>query len=288
MRVPFSIGGFNGQCGGSWDIFDRKKHMKIHPYAIVHPDAQLADDVEVMAFSIIEADVVIGPGCVIGPHCVIGSGTVMGSGNRTYSGAQIGVPPQDLKHLPGVHGRTVIGNNNVFRESVTVSSSTVYRLEDAPRETRIGSNCLFMACSHVAHDCEVGDRVILANCASLAGHVRVEDGAILGGLSGVHQFCAVGRMAFIGGMSRVSMDVLPYMIVEGHPARCYGPNQVGLNRNGYTKEQISRIRKIFRIMYRSNLNVSQAVEEIRRSVEDSEEKNVILKFIEQTRRGICR
>lgn len=262
--------------------------MNIHPYAIVHPTARLADDVEVMAFSIIEEDVEIGPGCVIGPHCVIGAGTVMGAGNRTYSGAQIGVIPQDLKHLRGVYGRTVIGENNIFRESVTVSSSTVYRLDEPPRETRIGSNCLFMACSHVAHDCVVGDRVIMANCAGLAGHVKVEDGVIMGGLAGVHQFCTVGRMAFIGGMSRINMDVLPYMIMEGHPARCYGPNQVGLTRNGYTKEQIARIRRIFRIVYRSNLNMSQAVEEIKRSVEDCEEKTVILNFIESSRRGISR
>ncbi|HQH74562.1 MAG TPA: acyl-[acyl-carrier-protein]--UDP-N-acetylglucosamine O-acyltransferase, partial [bacterium] len=170
---------------------------KIHPTAIVDSSVVLADDVEIGPYTIIEEQVTLGPGCIIGPHCVIGKGTVMGAGNRTYSNAQIGVSPQDLKHLPDAVGKTIIGDNNIFRESVTVSSSTVYSPDDTLKETRIGDNCLFMACCHVAHDCIVGSRVILANNSGLAGHVEVQDGAILGGLAGVHQFCRIGAMAFI-------------------------------------------------------------------------------------------
>jgi UDP-N-acetylglucosamine acyltransferase len=248
----------------------------------------MADDVEVQPFTIIEEQVSIGPGCVIGPHCVIGKGTVMGANNRTYSGAQIGVAPQDLKHLREAIGKTIIGDNNIFRESVTVSSSTIYSPEDVHKVTRIGSNCLFMACSHIAHDCVVGNRVILANSAGLAGHVEVQDGAILGGLAGVHQFCRVGAMAFIGGMSRINMDAMPYMIMEGHPAHCYGPNVVGLTRNGFSKEAIGRIRRVFKLLYRSGLNTSQAFAEIEKHVEDCEEIHILMEFVKSSKRGILR
>lgn len=261
---------------------------KIHPTAIIDPSAELADDVEVMPYTIIEEQVQIGPGCIIGPHCVIGKGTVMGANNRTYSGAQIGACPQDLKHLTDAVGKTLIGDNNTFRESMTVSSSTVYSHEDTGRATRIGDNCLFMACSHIAHDCTVGSRVILANSAALAGHVEVQSGAILGGLSGVHQFCRVGAMAFIGGMSRINMDALPYMIMEGHPARCYGPNVVGLTRNGFSKETVAQIRRIYKLLYRSGLNTSQALKEMEKTVEECEEKRILIDFVKSSKRGILR
>jgi UDP-N-acetylglucosamine acyltransferase len=261
---------------------------KIHATAIVDPSVVLADDVEVGPYTIIEEQVTLGSGCVIGPHCVIGKGTVMGANNRTYSGAQVGISPQDLKHLPDAVGKTLIGDHNIFRESVTVSSSTVYSPEDTEKITRIGDHCLFMACSHVAHDCIVGTRVIMANNSGLAGHVEVQDGAILGGLAGVHQFCRIGTMAFIGGMSRINMDALPYMIMEGHPARCYGPNVVGLTRNGLSKEAIARIRRCFKILYRSGLNTSQALEEIEKTIEDCDDKAVLVNFIKTSQRGILR
>jgi UDP-N-acetylglucosamine acyltransferase len=254
----------------------------------VHPGAVLADDVEVQAYTIIEDHVTIGAGTVIGPHCVIGTGTVMGCNNRTFSAAQIGVPPQDLKHVKGSIGKTIIGDNNVFREMVTVSSSTVYPDGEEHKGTTIGSHCLIMACAHVAHDCYVGDRVIMANSAALAGHVTVHDGATLGGIVGIHQFCVIGTMAFLGGMSRINMDVLPYMIMEGHPARCYGPNVVGLTRNGFSKEAIARIRRMFKLIYRSGLNTSQAVAEIEKAVEESPEKAAVLGIIRDSHRGISR
>lgn len=266
--------------------------MQIHPSAIVHPGAELADDVEVQAFSIIEPGTRIGPGSVIGPHCIIGSGTVMGKNNRCYSGAQVGVAPQDLKHLRGVAGRTVIGDGNIFREFVTISSSTVYEEESAEaraaKVTVIGDRCLFMACAHVAHDCRVGNGVIMANHASLAGHVTVRDLAIFGGLTGVHQFCVVGDMAFIGGMSRINKDVLPYMITEGNPARCHGPNAVGLERNGLSKDAVARIRAMYRILYRSNLNTRQALDRIEAEVDACDERRMLVDFVRASKRGISK
>lgn len=262
--------------------------MRCHPSAIIDPSAQLAEDVEVNAFSIIEKDVIIGPGSIIGPHCVIGAGTTMGANNHCFSGAQIGVPPQDLKHVGGACGKTAIGDGNIFREFVTVSSSTVYADDDHEKVTHIGDYCLFMAYTHVAHDCLVGDRVIMANSAALAGHVTIQDGAIIGGLTGIHQFCVVGTMAFIGGMARINKDVLPYMITEGHPARCFGPNTVGLERSGFHADAIKRIRTMYRLLYRSNLNTRQALEEIERSVEDSEERRIIVEFVRNSPRGISK
>lgn len=258
---------------------------KIHETAIVHPHAVLADDVEVQPFTIIEEEVVLGPGCVIGPHCVIGKGTVMGKNNRTFSGAQIGIAPQDLKHVSDAIGKTIIGDGNIFRETVTVSSSTVYADDQEEKCTRIGNNCLFMACVHVAHDCSVGNHVIMANNSALAGHVEIHDGAILGGLVGIHQFCRIGTMAFIGGMARVNMDALPFMITEGHPARCYGPNVVGLSRAGFSKDSVARIRRMFKLLYRSGLNTSQAVHEIEQSIEDGDERKLLLDFIAESSRG---
>lgn len=262
--------------------------MHIHPTAIVDPAACLDDEVEIQAFSIIERNVIIGAGTVIGPHCIVGSGTTLGRNNRLFSGAQVGVIPQDLKHLRGVSGKTVIGDGNIFREFVTVSSSTVYHENDHEKQTKIGDGCLFMTCSHVAHDCKVGNGVITANGTALAGHVTVEDRAILGGLTGIHQFCVIGQMAFVGGMTRINKDVLPYMITEGSPARCFGPNTVGLERNGLSREAIQRIRSIYKIIYRSNLNTSQAVERIQTMVEDCEERRVLLDFIAKSERGISK
>ncbi len=212
----------------------------------------------------------------------------MGANNVCYSGAQIGISPQDLKHLKGVAGKTIIGDGNVFREFVTVSSSTVYSEEDLKKITRIGDNGLFMACTHVAHDCTVGNRVIMANHASLAGHVTVQDFANIGGLCGIHQFCVVGTRAFIGGMSRISKDVLPFMITEGAPARCHGPNTVGLERGGFSKEAIRCIRRIYKLLYRSGLNTTQALQAIEEQIEDSPERTTLVDFIRNSPRGISK
>lgn len=262
--------------------------MSIHPTAIVHPDAQISEDAEVQAYSIIGPHVAIGTDTVVGPHCVIEGRTVIGERNHFYSGAQIGVTPQDLKHKPGLIGRTVIGDDNVFREHMSVSTSTMTSEEEHDRTTSIGSNCLFMTCSHIGHDCHVGDAVIMANSVALSGHVEVEDRANIGGLSGVHQDCIVGTLAFIGGMSRVTKDAPPYMIVEGNPARCAGPNTVGLKRNGLDEDARRRIKELFKIICRSKLNTTQALAEIERSVDACEERDHLLQFIRSSVRGIIK
>jgi UDP-N-acetylglucosamine acyltransferase len=260
--------------------------MLIHPTAIIDPKAELADDVEVQAYSIVGPEVKVGAGTVIGSHCVLTGRTEIGCNNRLYSSSHIGVVSQDLKHKHFLIGRTIIGDGNIFRENSTVSASTMTSYDDDHRVTSIGDNCMFMANSHVAHDCHVGNHVILANCASLSGHVDVEDFAILGGLSGVHQECVVGTQAFVGGLCRVAKDVPPYMIVDGNPGRCCGPNTVGLKRRGYTTEQRSRIKELYKIMYRSNLNTTQALHEIETRIEESEERTRFLEFVRRSIRGI--
>jgi UDP-N-acetylglucosamine acyltransferase len=262
--------------------------MSIHATAIVHPDAKLAEDVEVGPFSIIGPGVTIGAGTVVGPHCVVEGNTIIGENNRFFSGAQIGVTSQDLKHGEALVGRTVIGDGNQFREHTSMSASTMIGEDDDHRVTSVGDNCLFMASSHIAHDCHLGNNVIMANCVCLSGHVDVEDFATLGGLSGVHQESVVGKLAFVGGMSRASKDSPPFMIVEGNPARCIGPNTVGLQRRGYTKEQRARIKLMYKLMYRSNLNTTQALHEIEKQVEDCEERNHFLEFVRKSVRGIIK
>ena len=265
--------------------------MRIHSSSIVHPKAQLAEDVEVQPFTIIDEDVRIGPGTVVGPHCVITGHTVIGAKNHIYSGAQIGVLSQDLKQRAGMTGKVVIGDGNAIREFVTISASALYGPEDEDKPekiTSIGDSCLFMAYSHVAHDCQVGDGVIMANSVALSGHVEVQDWAIIGGLSGVHQFCIIGVNAFIGGMSRISKDVPPFMIVEGNPSRCHGPNLVGLERNGFDKEARARIKQMYKLLYRSGLNTSQAIEEIEDGIKDCEERRILLSFVRQSERGLTK
>ena len=262
--------------------------MTIHPTAIVHPGAELGADVDVQAYTIIGPHVRVGRGTSIGPHCVIDGRTLIGEANRIFSGAQIGVLSQDLKHRHDLVGRCVIGNRNIFREHASVSASTMASDADEHRVTSIGDDCMFMSCSHVAHDCHVGDHVILANCALLAGHVDVEDRAILGGLAGVHQETKVGTMAFIGGMSRISKDAPPFMIAEGNPPRIAGPNVVGLTRSGMEEPARRRVKLMYKIMWRSGLNTKQALDEIEKSVEPSIEREIFVEFVQHSIRGIIK
>ncbi len=262
--------------------------MSIHPTAIVHTRAQLDPSVEVGPYAVIDAHVHLGAGCIVGPHAYLTGRLVAGPGNQFSSGAKIGVPSQDLKHEADRIGRIEIGAHNQFREFVTVSASTLGGADEEERVTRIGSGGLFMACSHVAHDCTVGDRVIMANSAALSGHVTVEDGAILGGLTGVHQFTRIGRLAFIGGMSRINQDVLPFMLVEGNPAKCHGPNSVGLERAGLDTEARRGIKACYRLLCRSGLNVTQALAAIEAQVPDTPERAHLLAFIRASSRGITR
>lgn len=262
--------------------------MKLHPTAVIDPRAELDDDVEVQPFTIIGPHVRIGAGTVVGPHCVIEGRTTIGRNNRIFSGAQIGIVCQDLKHRPELVGRVTIGDGNMIREHVTISASSMESVEDDHRVTSLGDGCLLMAYSHVAHDCHLGNYVIMANCVALAGHVDVEDRASLSGLCAVHQFCVVGAHSFVGGLARVTKDIPPYMIVEGNPARCCGPNSVGLRRRGFDNDARARIKQIYKIMFRSDLNTTQALHEIELSVEDSEERTHFIEFVRKSIRGITK
>lgn len=262
--------------------------MSIHPTAIIHPDAQLHTSVKVEAYSIIGAQVTIGAGTVVGPHCVIDGRTEIGEGNRFFSGAQIGVLSQDLKHNPELVGRARIGDRNVIREHVSMSASTMESDVDDHRATTMADGCLLMACSHVAHDCHLGSEVIMANCVCLSGHVEIEDKAIVSGLAGVHQEVMIGTLSFVGGMARVSKDVPPYMLVEGDPPRCIGPNSVGLRRNGLSESERASIKKMYKIMYRADLNTTQALQEIERAVEDNDVRTHFVEFVRKSVRGIIK
>lgn len=262
--------------------------MNIHASAIVDSAAQLADDVEIGPYTIIGPEVSIGPGTIVGPHCVIDGRTTIGARNRIFSGSQIGIVSQDMKHDWALRGRCRLGDDNLIREHVTISASTMSGPDDADRETSVGNNCLFMAYSHVGHDSHVGNHVWMSNCTALAGHIVVHDHAILSGLVGVHQECAVGTHCFIGGLSRINQDAPPFMIIEGNPARVHGPNSVGLRRKGFDEAARNRIKAMYRIMYRSDLNTTQALAQIENEVDESPERTEFVEFFRRSIRGVTR
>ncbi len=227
---------------------------KVHSQSIVHPSAQLADDVEIGPFCTVGAGVVMGPGCELISHVVIDGDTRIGSGNTFYPFCSIGLASQDKKYA-NESTRVEIGTDNVFRESCTVHRGTV----QDKGVTRVGSRGLFMAYAHVAHDCVVGDDVILANSATLGGHVRVGDWAIIGGLAGVHQFCRIGAHAMVGGASCVLQDVAPYVLGQGNPFSLSTVNAEGLKRRGFTIEMIAAVRSAYKTVFRNNLTLRDAV-----------------------------
>ncbi len=255
----------------------------IDPRAIVSPQAQLAPDVTVGPYAVIGPDVTIGPGTTIGPHAVINGPTTIGADNKIFQFASIGEAPQDKKYA-GEPTRLEIGDRNVFREFCTVNRGTVHD----KGVTRIGSDNLFMAYSHVAHDCVVGDHVIMANCVALGGHVEVGDWVILGGLSAVHQFCKLGAHAFIAGGAIVTRDVPPYVMVAGNPAEPHSVNSEGLKRRGFTPEQIRNVRNAFRILYRSDLRLVEAVERLQELAATQDEIRILVDFIGRSTRSLVR
>jgi UDP-N-acetylglucosamine acyltransferase len=251
--------------------------------AVVSPQAQLATDVTVGPFSVIGAQVCIGAGTVVGPHVVINGPTVIGADNRIFQFASLGDAPQDKKYR-NEPTRLEIGDRNVFRESCTVNRGTTHD----KGVTRIGSDNLFMAYAHVAHDCQVGDNTVFANCASLAGHVEVGDWAILGGLTAIHQFARIGAHAFLGGGAIVSRDVPPYVMVAGNPAIPHAVNAEGLKRRGFTPEQIHNIREAYRIIYRMDLKLTDALDRLRALADSQPEVRVLVDFISTSKRSIVR
>jgi UDP-N-acetylglucosamine acyltransferase len=226
--------------------------------------------------------VVIGADCHVGPFCRFGSGTTVGSRNRFESHCSIGAPPQDLKYS-GEPTRLEIGDDNVFREFVTMHLGT----SGGGGVTRIGSESLFMAYAHVAHDCQVGSRTIFANNATLAGHVNVGDDATIGALSAVHQFSRVGRHAFLGGFTGANKDCLPFMSTVGNrPPKCYGPNTIGLERKGFSVESRQSLKQLWKILRDPKLNTARAIERIRAELGGQEEVEQVLQFIASSERGV--
>ncbi len=255
----------------------------IDPRAIISPAAELAADVSVGPFAVIGDDVVIGAGTVIGPHSVVKGPTRIGEGNRIFQFASLGDAPQDKKYA-GEPTRLEIGDRNVFREFTTVNRGTT----KDEGVTRIGSDNLFMSYSHVAHDCRVGSNCVLANTATLGGHVHLGDWVIMGGFSGIHQFCKVGAHAFIGNNAAVTRDVPPYIMAVGQPAEPHSVNSEGLKRRGFTPDNIRNIKNAFRILYRSDLKLEQAMRQLEALVAEQPELRALVDFIGASTRSIVR
>ncbi len=256
--------------------------MKIDATAIIHPTAELANDVEVGPYATIGEGAVIGGDTRVGPRVSIERWTRIGSRCRIFTGAVVGSISQDMKYR-GEKSSLVIGDNNTIREYVTINLGS-----DEKSQTTIGNDNLLMAYAHVAHDCRVGNNVILANGATLAGHVVIEDGAIIGGLVAIHQFDRVGTLAIVGGCSKVVKDVPPYSMVDGHPTRVYGLNSVGLRRAGLSGELRSNLKHAFKILCNLKLAIPSALERIKEEVPDSPEVAHLIQFVESSKRGICR
>ncbi|ABA88504.1 acyl-(acyl carrier protein)--UDP-N-acetylglucosamine/UDP-2-N-acetylglucose-2,3-diamine 3-O/N-acyltransferase [Syntrophotalea carbinolica DSM 2380] len=255
----------------------------IHATAIIHDGARIEDGVEIGPYAVIGPHVSIAAGTSVGAHAVIEGWTDIGRDNRIFQFTSIGADPQDLK-FHGEQSSLRIGDRNTIREFVTMHRGT----EDGGLETVVGDDNLFMAYTHVAHDCIIGNRVILANGATLGGHVRVDDWAILGGLSAIHQFTRVGCHAMISGGSMVTQDIAPYIIAQGDRAKAAGINLVGLKRRGFSDEILRDIKQAYKLMFRSNLRQEQALDRISAEISDAPEIKAFVDFIRTSERGVAR
>lgn len=256
---------------------------QIHSTAIVDPQARLGAGVEIGPYAIIGAGVELGDGCRVGHHATIDGPSKIGPRNEFFPYAAIGFKTQDLKYA-GEPTHLEIGEGNTFREF-----STVHRGTGPEEKTIIGDGNLFLAYSHIAHNCVVGSKTIFSNNATLAGHVVVGDHAVISGLSAVHQFCRIGAHAIIGGCAKIVQDVPPYLIADGNPANLRGVNHVGLERRGFAEADIKALRRAYRILADRTLNFSQAVEKIEASEDASNAHvKVLIDFLKSTRRGVIR
>ncbi|PGH38130.1 MAG: acyl-[acyl-carrier-protein]--UDP-N-acetylglucosamine O-acyltransferase [Candidatus Nephrothrix sp. EaCA] len=255
---------------------------KIHPLALVHPDAKIGSRVEIEAFASVKGDVVIGDGSYIASHAVIWDGARLGKNVKIFPGASIAAVPQDLK-FAGEKTETLIGDNTVIRECVTVSRGTADKMK-----TKIGSDCLLMAYVHIAHDCLIGNHCIFSNAVQLAGHVHIDDWAILGGTSAVHQFVKIGAHVMVAGGSLVRKDVPPYCKAGREPLSYVGVNTVGLQRRGFSPEKIGEIQEVYRTLFYRGNNNSKALNEVEQMVPPSAERDYILEFIRTSERGIMK
>jgi UDP-N-acetylglucosamine acyltransferase len=254
----------------------------IHPTAVIHDKALIDEGVSIGPYCIIEDNVTIKKGSKLSAHVVIQKNTEIGENCDISSFASIGGPPQDLTYKDE-NTTVVIGNNNVIKEYVTINRGTPH----GKGTTRVGNNNFIMAYAHIAHDCVVGNNVIMANCATLAGHVEVSDFVIFGGLCAVHQFCRIGKYAFISGLTGVPKDIPPFIMAAGNRAKPYGLNVVGLERHSFSKEELLKLKKAYRILFRSSLPLSTAIKIIQEEL-DGENISELIDFIGSAKRGICR
>jgi len=256
------------------------KSTSIHPTAIVSPHAKLGARVEIGPFAIVGEGCEIGDDCHINARATLERDVKLGTGVKVGIGSILGGPPQDLKYA-GEHTTVEIGDGTVIREYVTVNRGTSQSFK-----TTVGSRCLLMSYVHLAHDCHIGNGVILGNSVQLAGHVTIDDKATLSGLSGVHQFVRIGRYAFIGGCSRVSKDIPPFLKAVGNPIKLYGLNSVGLQRSGFKEDVVRELKRAYRLFFRSDLNVSQAMQSAETELEMYPEVRELMRFVEASGRGV--
>jgi UDP-N-acetylglucosamine acyltransferase len=256
--------------------------MSIHPTAVIDPEAEIGSNVAIGPYCVIGPQVSIGADCWLQNHVTICGPVKIGVANRFHAFCSIGQQSQDLKYT-GEPTFLEIGQENCFREFVTVNRATA-----VDSVTRVGNHGNFLAYSHIAHDCVVGDDVVFSNNGTLAGHVVVEDHAVIGGLTAIHQFCRIGCHAITGGCSKIVQDVPPFMIADGNPAVVRGVNVIGLERRGFDPEAIRSLKEAYRILYRSNLNTKQALEELDKSFGEVAEVRRLISFIEGSQRGIIR
>jgi UDP-N-acetylglucosamine acyltransferase len=256
---------------------------QVHETAVVAPGARLADDVQIGPYAMVGDQVEIGAGTVVGSHAQIQGPTTIGQSNRIFPHAVLGFEPQDMKYR-GEPTRLVVGSRNVFREFSTVHRGTVTGVG----QTVVGDDGYFMAYCHIAHDCRIGSRVILANYAGLAGHVDIQDGAIIGAFVGAHQFIRVGAFAFVGAYSQLRQDVLPFCKTDGTEAKTYGLNSIGLKRSGFSQDRLRALEQAYRLLIKSKLNTTQALERIEEELPDQADVRRLVDFIRSSKRGFHR
>ncbi len=254
----------------------------IHPTAVVHPKAKLGSGVTIGPYSLIHEHVTLKENVKVGSFCVVDGRTTIGRGTQLFTGAVIGSIPQDKKYNKEEKVFLEIGEENIFREYTTINTGT-----GEGGKTTIGNNNLFMVYSHLGHDCVVGSHCVVANCGAIAGHVTIEDNVIVGGLTGIHQFVRVGRLAIIGGCSKVVQDIPPFSMCDGHPARVFGLNLIGLKRSKISVQTVSTLKKAFKILFQSGLTKSHALKKIEQEVTSCAELEHLLQFLKISVRGLC-
>jgi len=254
----------------------------VHPTAVIHPKAQLGEGVEIGPYCIIGENVILGPDCRLHSHVVIDGHTRLGRANEIFPFASIGLQTQDLKWKGGIT-RTEIGDENTFREYVSIHSAT-----SDGEATRVGSNNYLLSYCHVAHNVCLGNHIIMSNVATLGGHVTVDDYAVIGGLVAVHQFCRIGKISMIGGCSKVVQDVPPFMLADGNPCEVRTTNKIGMERNGISEQAQAALRQAYKILFREGLTTANALARIEQELPPLPEIQHLVQFIRASERGICR